>query len=107
MFDTESIDFDISLFIQIPFWSRTVQEYSNNKPKKTHHNTSDVKDWFLNIIANDVALADDLADIKPHTHLSGHQPIQQSFLRGGGGGKKGKHKLYCTSFCYIFKTIIL
>lgn len=56
-----------------------VQEYSNNKQKK---NTPDGKDWFSNIIADDVALADDLADIKPHAHLSGHQPIQQSFLNG-------------------------
>lgn len=39
-----------------------------------------LKDWSLNIIANDATLAYDLADIKPHQHLGGHQTIQQSFL---------------------------
>ena len=40
-----------------------------------------VKDWSLNIIANDARLAYALADIKPHQYLGGHQTIQQSFLK--------------------------
>ena len=39
-----------------------------------------VKDWSLNIIANDARLAYALADIKLHQYLGGHQSIQQNFL---------------------------
>lgn len=53
-------------------WSKNTQIIS--------HIERDVKDWSSNIIANDATLAYDLADIKPHPHLGGHQTIQQSFL---------------------------
>lgn len=39
-----------------------------------------LKDWSLNIIANNAILACDLSGRKPHQHLGGQQTIQQSFL---------------------------
>lgn len=68
-------------FIQIPFWSLTVQEHPNNKQTNKNKPTqTDVKDWSSNIIASESTLAYDLADLKPHPQLRGHKTIQQNFL---------------------------
>ena len=53
-------------------WSKNIQIINQKE--------IDVKDWSPNIVANDATLAYNLADVRPHPRLSGHQTIQHSFL---------------------------